>query len=515
MTATNSDLASADPSGRLYNPDLAPVPKKERTWGWYSIFAVWMSVAHNAASYTFAAGLFLLGLNGWQILISVLAGTLVLYVGCAMSGVIGQRTGLPFPVLSRVSWGLFGANIPALIRGIIAIFWYGIQTYLASVAISVLLVRINPGLESWTEHSFLGLHALGWMSFLALWLIQWLVIGFGMDMVRRFQEWAGPVVWVVMLVLAVWLVVQAKGHIDFSLSVKQLSGGQQAHLMLTSAALVVSQLATLALNFCDFGRFVRSSRAVRVGTMLGAPLNWTAFSVTSVVISVGSVTVFGQALLDPAELLGKVPNTGLLIVGVFLFAFATIGVNIVSNFVSPAYDLANVWPKKITFRRGGAISSVAAILVMPWKLFSSPIVINYFLGALGAFLGPLFAIMMLDYYVVQRRRVLVEGLFRVDGSAYAYKRGVNPKAIAAFVPSAALSAVLALVPVFENVAPFAWLIGGAVAAGLYHAMNRTATRRPVVELGVVEAGSESTGAGRLLSPSADSSSDGAINPTAP
>lgn len=470
-----NDEVLAHPDPRLVNADLAPTPPAEQTWSGYSLFALWMSVAHNAGSYTFAAGVFILGLSGWQILVSVLAGTLVLYVGCMMSGLLGQRTGVPYPVASRMSWGVFGANVPALIRGIIAVFWYGIQTYLASVAIGVLLLRLAPGLRSWTEVSFLGLDALGWCSFLALWLVQWLIISFGMDMVRRFQEWAGPVLWVVMAALAVWLLVVADGSVSLSTSIVQLSVSQQILLMCTTAALVVSQLATLMLNYCDFGRFARSERAVRIGTLLGVPLNWTAFAVTSVLVSAGAYAVFGEAVLEPAKLLERVPNTFLLVVGVLVFAFATVGVNIVSNFVSPAYDLSNVWPRRISFRMGGAITSVLAVVVLPWNLFSNPVVINYFLGALGAFLGPLFAIMMVDYYVVQRRTVAVAELYQVEGSRYLYRRGVNPAAVLTFVPTAIVSAVLALVPVFSAVAPFAWFIGAALAAVLYHLLNRPAS----------------------------------------
>lgn len=456
---------------RLVNDDLAPTPPEKKTWGSYSLFALWMSVAHNVGSYTFAAGLFVLGLSAWQVLVSVLVGTLVLYIGCNMSGLIGQRSGVPFPVVSRLSWGVFGANIPALIRGIIAIFWYGIQTYLASVAITVLLLRIDPGLQSWTEREFLGLHYLGWCSFLALWVVQWAIISFGMDMVRRFQEWAGPILWIVMIALAVWLLIEAGGAVSFTQSVVDISTSQQVLLMCSGAALVVAQLSTLMLNYCDFGRFARSERSVWIGNILGIPLNWTAFAFTSVLVSAGSVAVYGEAISEPALLLARIPNTALLIVGVFMFAFATIGVNIVSNFVSPAYDLSNAWPSKISFTMGGAITSVIAIVVMPWKLYSSPVVINYFLGALGAFLGPLFAIMMVDYYLIKKRSVLIGDLYDArPGSAYRYYRGINTAALWTFLPTATLSAVIALVPAFDDIAPYSWFIGAALAAVAYWAL---------------------------------------------
>lgn len=471
-------LAAADPTGRLYNEDLAPAQPDKCKWNAYSLLALWMSDAHNIGDYTFAGGLFAIGLAPYQIAIGILGGALIIFLGCTFSGFIGHRTGGPFPVVQRISWGLFGANIPALIRAIVAIAWYGIQTFLASVAISVLLLRLAPGLTSWTHGGFLGLDALNWVCFLFLWALQLVVLSKGMDMVRRFQDYAGPVIWAIMLALAAWLIVKAHGHVSFFHGLTHLSAGQQVYHTFAAVGLTVGVLATLMLNFSDFARFAPSRKAITVGNFWGLPINWTAFAVTSAVVSAATVSVYGHAILNPAQLLAKVPSTPLLIVGVFMFIVATIGVNIVANFVSPAYDLANVAPKHITFKRGGLIAAVVSLCVMPWKLYSSPAVITYFLGALGAFLGPLFAIMMVDYYLVRRQQVNIADLYRpAEDSEYYYRKGVNPRAVAAFVPSAAVAAVFALIPAFSQIAPFSWFIGVAVGGTLYYAIAR-GQRRP-------------------------------------
>lgn len=195
--------------------------------------------------------------------------------------------------------------------------------------------------------------------------------------------------------------------------------------------------------------------------------------VVSVIVTAGSLEVFGEAITDPAELVAKVGNTWVLVLAALTFAIATMGVNIVANFVSPAYDLANVWPQKITFKVGGMISTVAALVVTPWNLFSNPTVVNYFLGGLGAFLGPLFGVIMVDYYLVKHGRVDVNELFSAEpGSRYYYRKGFNPKALWAFLPTAGLAAVLALVKTFSDVAPYSWFIGTATAAGLYLVLCR-------------------------------------------
>jgi NCS1 family nucleobase:cation symporter-1 len=452
-------------SERLYNEDLAPA--KERKWGSYSIFALWMSDVHNLGNYTFAAGLFVIGLSAWQVLVSLLLGFTIIFVGMNWMGYAGQRTGVPFPVFSRISFGVWGANIPALIRAIIAIAWYGIQTYLASVAINVLLLKLAPELTPLTEVTFLGLSALGWISFVALWVVQLLILTRGIETVRRYQDWAGPIIWVVMLLLAVWLFAQA-GGISLTQSIKPLSTEETIRQILGGAVLTIATYATLMLNFCDFSRFTPSNRAIRVGNLLGLPINGTAFAVVAAIVTAGTIQVFGKAITDPAEIIAKVPNPIILVLGALMFAGATIGVNIVANFVSPAYDLANVWPKHINFQRGGMISAVVAVLVLPWNLYSNPVVVNYFLGGLGAILGPLFGIMMVDYYFVRRRRVIIEDLFRDNPSgAYYYRRGINPRALWVFVPTALISCVVALFPFFALAAPFSWFVGAGLAAVAY------------------------------------------------
>jgi nucleobase:cation symporter-1, NCS1 family len=458
-------------SERLYNEDLAPA--KQRRWGIYSIFALWMSDVHNLGNYTFAAGLFVIGLSAWQVLVSLLLGFTIIFVGMNWMGYAGQRTGVPFPVFSRISFGVWGANIPALIRAVIAIAWYGIQTYLASVAINVLLLKLAPGLTPLTEVTFLGLSALGWISFVALWFVQLLILTRGIETVRRYQDWAGPIIWVVMLLLAVWLFVQA-GGISLTQSIKPLSTGETIRQILGGAVLTIATYATLMLNFCDFSRFTPSNRAIRVGNLLGLPINGTAFAVVAAIVTAGTIQVFGKAITDPAEIIAKVPNPVILVLGALMFAGATIGVNIVANFVSPAYDLANVWPKHINFQRGGMISAVVAVLVLPWNLYSNPAVVNYFLGGLGAILGPLFGIMMVDYYFVRRSRVVIEDLFRDDPSgSYYYRRGFNPRALWVFVPTALISCVVALFPSFALAAPFSWFVGAGLAAVAYwFAMRR-------------------------------------------
>jgi NCS1 family nucleobase:cation symporter-1 len=309
-------------------------------------------------------------------------------------------------------------------------------------------------------------------------VVQLLILTRGMDMVRRYQDVAGPLVYVVMFALAGWMLYKANWSIDLNLGDKQLSAGQALFAFFTAVALIVAYFSTLLLNFCDFSRFAPDARTVKLGNFLGLPVNFFLFSLTTVIVTAGSIKVYGEAITDPVALVARLDNPIALIVGALTFVVATIGINIVANFVSPAYDLANVAPKHISFARGGVIAAVGALFTMPWKIYGSPVAINYFLGALGAFLGPLFGIVIADYYLVKKGRVDVAELYRTGRqSAYWYQGGINRRAVAAFVPSAILTSSLALLPSFADVAAFSWFIGVVVAGGLYLVLMREAPAR--------------------------------------
>ena len=196
------------------------------------------------------------------------------------------------------------------------------------------------------------------------------------------------------------------------------------------------------------------------------------------IVSAGSVAVYGKALLNPADIFARLSAPALLLVGALLLIIAAIGVNIVANFVSPAFDLANVWPSRISFRTGGLITALIALASLPWKMYSTPVVVNYFLGALGAMIGPLFGIMIVDYFLIRRGNVVLADLYNpAPGSRYYYWRGINPHALAAFLPASMLAILVAMLPAWSVAAPFAWYVGTGGAALLYYALaaRRTTT----------------------------------------
>ncbi|OHT87959.1 NCS1 family nucleobase:cation symporter-1 [Mycobacteroides saopaulense] len=459
----------------LTNGDLAPL--RTQTWTSYNFFAFWMSDVHSVGGYVFAGSLFALGISAWQVLLALVIGIVAVYGLCNLVARPSQQAGVPYPVTTRIAFGVRGANLPAVIRGLIAVAWYGIQTYLASVAFVLLAVKFEPSLSRYgnaDEYGFLGLSLLGWGGFLLMWVLQAAVFWNGMNAIRRFIDFCGPAVYVVMLALAAYLVAEAGWqNVHFSLADgAPKSGMAAATAMLSAIALVISYFSGPMLNFGDFSRYGSSFEEVKRGNFLGLPLNFVFFAVLVVcTVSAGAAVIGrspdGAVITDPVLIVDRIDNTTAAVLGVLTFAIATIGINIVANFVSPAFDFSNLAPTRISWRAGGMIAAIGSILITPWNLYNNPSTIHYTLDTLGAVIGPLFGILIADFYLVRNRSITVDDLFTLSPSgAYHYRGGINPVAVAATV-AGALVAIATAVWGSAYVASFTWFVGAGIGFGVY------------------------------------------------
>ncbi len=355
--------------------------------------------------------------------------------------------------------------MPAVIRGLIAVVWYGIQTWLASNALLLVLLRWFPGLESWTKVGFVGLSALGWFCFALMWVLQALVFWRGMDTIRRFNDWAGPLVYAVMFALAGWIVWSAgPDNISLSLSSQTLTGGEALWQMVVAAVLVAGYFAGPTLNFGDFSRYCATEKAVRRGNFWGLPVNFLVFSIITVVVVSGTPQIFGEMLTDPIETVARIDSATAAVLGVFAFVAATIGINIVANFVAPAFDFSHVAPEKISWRMGGMIAAVGSIFLTPWNLFNNPELIHYTVGVLAGLIGPLYGIILMDFYKVRRQKIDLDALFSsAADSAYHYQRGINPVALRSLIMGGLVSVPISMAPL-GDISSFAVFFGGGVAA---------------------------------------------------
>ena len=221
--------------------------------------------------------------------------------------------------------------------------------------------------------------------------------------------------------------------------------------ILGGASLWVAIYGTFVLNFCDFTRGAKSKRAVVMGNFWGLPINMLFFGVIVVMLTGGQLSIDGTLITSPTDVVQNIPNKFFLVLASLSLLILTIGVNLMANFVAPSFALANLMPHYLNFRRAAIVSAIIGFVILPWNLYSSPVVIVYFLGGLGALLGPLFGIVMADYWLIRRQRIDVPALYTHDAAGpYHYVNGINPVAIKALIPSALISLAFAFVPALQR-----------------------------------------------------------------
>lgn len=467
-------IVNRDPS--LYNEDLAPIPTEKRTWGWFEIFNVWANDVQSLFGYTLAASLFLTyGLNGWVVFAAIMvAGFFVMWLVNLM-GEPSVKYGIPFPVMARASMGVRGANFPAIVRAIVAIFWYGAQTYFASTAVALLLGSLMGGNG---EPAFLGMSGIDWVSFLIVWSFQIWLFWNGIDWITRFLNFAGPFVYVVMILLAVVIWTKAgSGLMSEMGTIFQGTGdydGGSFSAFMAIVGTMIAYFAAVVINYGDFSRFVKSQGDMKKGNFTGLPLNIAFFSLIALIVTAGTVAIWGEALTNPTDIIERVDSLPLTILAAIMFFAATVGINLVANFIPPAYDLANLMPSKINFRIGGLITSGFALVIGGlWVSTISQIGIFNFVNTLGAILAPVYGIMIIDYYMIKNGKLDIQELFSAsEDGAYFYDNGWNKKALIAFVLPAFFSVATVWSPELGFLSGFSWVIGAILGGFLYYLITK-------------------------------------------
>ncbi|GAA0478335.1 NCS1 family nucleobase:cation symporter-1 [Streptomyces olivaceiscleroticus] len=469
--------------GRFSNADLRPVPAAERHWTTYNFAALWVGMAHNIPSWTLASGLVALGMDWRQAVFTIALANVIVLFPMLLTGHAGPKYGIPFPVLARASFGLRGANLPALLRAAVACCWFGIQTWIGGQGIYILLGKIFGG--GWEKAApVAGYPWTLWLCFVVFWALELAIIARGMETLRRFENWAAPFVLVGAVALLAWIAAQAGGLGPLLDQPSKLGWGADFWpVFFPSLMGMIGFWATLSLNIPDFTRFGAGQRAQVWGQTLGLPTTMTAFALLSVLVTSGSQAVYGVPVWDPVALAGKADNVFGLLFALVTVLIATISVNIAANVVSPAYDLANLAPRLLTFRSGALITGVIGVLVFPWKLTATPeLYIFTWLGVVGGLLGTVAGILIADYWIVRRTVLHLADLYRPHGR-YWYTAGWNWRALVAF----ALGGLLAvggsysqpgkgpfpadgLLPILRPLADYGWAVGLTASLAVYAAL---------------------------------------------
>ena len=410
-------------SSPLWNPDLAPTPLSHRTWSTYHIAALWIGMSVVITTYTLASGLMQQGMTWWQAMLTILLGNTIVLVPMILNAHAGTKYGVSFPVLCRASFGVRGANVPAMLRALVACGWFGIQTWIGALALNTLVAAVWPG---WN-----GITAGIWISFAVFWLVQvWIILN-GLEGIKKLEGWSAPLLLVGGAILLGWAISRGGGLgyvLDQSVRLQQR---QVPFWQVFPAALTanVGYWATLSLNIPDFTRYARSQRSQALGQALGLPATMTAFAFIGVAVTSATIVLFGEAIWDPVALIARIGSPLVIVFGALIVMLAQLTTNMAANVVSPANDFSSLAPRRISYVTGGLITAVIGIVMMPWKLYAdaAAYIFTWLIGY-SSLMGAIGGILIADYWVLRKRELALEDLFKIDGR-YTYDGGVNRRAM--------------------------------------------------------------------------------------
>ena len=487
LAANAPDIHTDIEQSRLFNADLAPVPLERRRWGALSFTALWVSMSACIPTYMLASSLIGGGMNWWEAVLTVFLGNVVVLVPMILNAHAGTGYGIPFPVYCRASFGTIGANVPAILRALVACGWFGIQAWIGGDAIykiGITIFRWNPAPAT----NWLGITFPHFLCFLLFWGINMIVVWRGIETIRWLLNIKAPLLIALGLLLLGWAYNKAGGFGPIlsqpsAFAAGQPKAGQFLGFFFPALTGMVGFWATLSLNIPDFSRYAKSQRDQIIGQALGLPLTMALYSFIGVAVTSATAIIFGQTIWNPVDVLTRFQNPVVLVVAMLALCIATLATNIAANVVSPANDFAHLAPKKISFRTGGLITGVIGVLMMPWKLVADPNgYIFTWLIAYGALLGPIGGILIADYFVYRRTKLNVRALYMPNGE-YRFTNGFSIVALVAFVAGVAPSLPGFLVNVsflsaarvpalLAQLYDYAWFVGFAVAFVVYLALRK-------------------------------------------
>jgi NCS1 family nucleobase:cation symporter-1 len=470
----------------LWNKDLAPTTIKERTWSTWNIAALWIGMSVVITTYTLAGGFIEAGMNWWQAMITILLGNTIVLIPMILNAHAGTKYGVSFPVLSRAAFGTKGANIPAMLRAIVACGWFGIQTWIGGTAIDALFGVMFPAWRTSLSASILGIELHTWIAFFLFWGIQVVIILKGVEGIKYLETWSAPLLLAGGLILLIWAAWRAGGlgHVLTQSSALQKQQGNFWNIFPGSLTASVGYWATLSLNIPDFTRYARSQKSQMMGQALGLPLTMTAFAFIGVAVTSATLLIYGVAIPNPVDLMARFDNALIILFATAVIFAAQLTTNMAANVVSPSNDFSNLNPRLISYVTGGLITAVIGILMMPWKLMASmgAYIFTWLIGYSGL-MGAIAGILICDYWVIRKQYLDLEGLFDTKGP-YSYRgSGYNWRAIVALVVAIAL-----VVPGFLRAATtpggqvsdpdfldtlytYAWFVTFALGFGIYYVLT--------------------------------------------
>ena len=456
----------------LYNDDIAPTNVAQRTWHKWDVAALWVGMAICVPTYTLGGVLTAyFGLSVIEALITILIANIIVLIPLTLNAFSGTKYGIPFPVLLRSSFGLYGSNLPCLIRAIVACGWFGIQTLFGGIACHILLSNLS---ENWAALGSQG-EVYGFLMF---WALNLYVVLKGSDSIKKLENWSAPILLTVGFGLMLWALPQINLAEVLATPANRPKEDFSLPYLLAGVTAMVGFWATLSLNIPDFSRYVKSQKDQIVGQVVGLPLTMLFFASLGVILTSASTVLVGETITDPINLIGKVGNPMVVAIAMILIIIATLSTNSAANIVSPTNDFQNLAPKFISEKRGVLLSGLIALLMMSWELLKKmhwvdsdvsveAIYSNWLMGY-SSLLGPIAGIMIVDYFVINKQQLDLVSLYQ-RGGRYP---DINYQGMTAFLIPVALTIFTLTTGYLNWFYDYGWFTGSILGATLYYYLKR-------------------------------------------
>ena len=475
----------------LSNWDLASVNPNYKTWNWKDLFCFWGANVQSLIGFSLIASLYLMyNLNAFVVFFGTILGSFFVYLFSNIIGKPSQKFGLPFAVLLRSSLGFNGAKFFGLIRSLVGIFLFGIQTYFLSkifvYLIRILLFTIDESIlhQNLFIFYYFGLNIIDWSAIFIAIIFQTLLFSLGIQYNKKLINYSAITVYVGMIFFffVVFLSDVKITALAFSniISLDNFLDINNLAPLFTVAGAIFAYFSILIISFGDFSRYVKNDKDLRKGNF-SLIINLIIFSFFSVFIVTGSDIFLNQKFSDldriftnPTDIIGKFDNLQITIIALFFIVIASASTNLVANYIPSQYSLINLAPTKLTLRSASYIISFLGLLIsIFWLTILSQIGILSFIDTFGAFFGPLFGLIVADYYLIQKENLSNKDLYSNDKeSSYYYSSGWHIKGIYSLVIGFIFSASTIWNINLMFLQSYAWIIGAFTSWITYYLLAK-------------------------------------------
>ncbi|PEL09219.1 cytosine permease [Bacillus sp. AFS017336] len=459
-----------------YSEELLPKTPNQRDWGMSNYVTVWMGAVHNIMSYMTVAGFFVLGLNTKQVILAVMLSASIVAVFYCLNGYAASKYGLPFAMLLRDTFGVKGAIIPALCRGLIAgLVFFGTTTVVGAESLNVIFARFFPNyMTLGGDFNLLGLTVPTMISYAILWTVTVLLFLGGMNVLNKFGSWSSPIVYIFIIGAAVWAINMAGGFGPiFDYVPKNPTSSPLVFIACVSA--LVSNWAGPIVNISDFTNRAKRPKDAIIGLPLGFILSYILFAITCVALIAGTEIAFGEPIFNIVHAIDKIENTFSVLVLILALNVGATAFCVFANLLPSGLQMTALFPKVFTVKSAGILTAIIGTLILPWKLVESPTTLFYFYSFIGSIFGPIAGIMLSSFYIHRKRQINLDHIYVPKGSNGEYKSGYNPIAMIVLAISFILpmsGAFLKSVPFFVKMNEFAFFSGLIVSFILYTIFGR-------------------------------------------